>query len=94
MAEKSPGSVSASLIIVIIVAAAIGAVIALILQGAGLSTRAIAIISGFVATIIASIARYKILFLGAGKGPDDFPHTVRRRDLRGYRFYCGKSRGA
>ncbi|HXE01781.1 MAG TPA: hypothetical protein VN623_07520 [Hyphomicrobium sp.] len=71
MAEKSPGSVSASLIIVIIVAAAIGAVIALILQGAGLSTRAIAIISGFVATIIASIARYKILFLGAGKGPDD-----------------------
>ena len=72
MAEKSPGSVSASLIIVIIVAAAIGAVIALILQGAGLSTRAIAIISGFIATIIASIARYKILFLGAGKGPDDF----------------------
>jgi hypothetical protein len=71
MAEKSPGSVSASLIIVIIVAAAIGAVIALILQGAGLSTRAIAIISGFIATIIASIARYKILFLGAGKGPDD-----------------------
>jgi len=71
MAEKSPGSVSASLIIVIIVAAAIGAVIALILQGAGLSTRAIAIISGFVATIIASIARYKILFLGAGRGPDE-----------------------
>jgi len=71
MAEKSPGSVSASLIIVIIVAAAIGAVIALILQGAGLSTRAIAIISGFIATIIASIARCKILFLGAGKGPDD-----------------------
>ena len=71
MAEKSPGSVSASLIIVIIVAAAIGAVIALILQGAGLSTRAIAIISGFIATIVASIARYKILFLGAGKGPDD-----------------------
>ena len=71
MAEKSPGSVSASLIIVIIVAAAIGAVIALILQGAGLSTRAIAIISGFIATIIASVARYKILFLGAGRGPDE-----------------------
>ena len=71
MAEKSSGSVSASLIIVIIVAAAIGAVIALILQGAGLSTRAIAIISGFIATIVASIARYKILFLGAGRGPDD-----------------------
>jgi hypothetical protein len=71
MAEKSPGSVSASLIIVIIVAAAIGAVIALILQGAGLSTRAIAIISGFIATIIAGVARYKILFLGAGRGPDE-----------------------
>jgi hypothetical protein len=71
MAEKSPGSVSASLIILIIVAAVIGAVVALILQGAGLSTRAIAIISGFIATIVASIARYKILFLGAGRGPDD-----------------------
>jgi ABC-type phosphate/phosphonate transport system permease subunit len=71
MAEKSSGSVSASLIILIIVAAVIGAVVALILQSAGLSTRAIAIISGFIATIVASIARYKILFLGAGKGPDD-----------------------
>ena len=29
------------------------------------------IISGFIATIVASIARYKILFLGAGRGPDE-----------------------
>lgn len=71
MAEKSSGSVSASLIILILVAAAIGAVIALILQSAGLSSRAIAVISGFIATIVASVARYKILFLGAGKGPDE-----------------------
>jgi hypothetical protein len=71
MAEKSSGSVSASLIILIIVAAVIGALIAVILESTGLSSRAIAVISGFTATIVASVARYKILFLGAGRGPDD-----------------------
>ena len=68
MAEKSSGSVSASLIILILVAAVIGAVVAIVLQSAGLDLRPTALIAGFIATIVASIARYKILFLGAGRG--------------------------
>lgn len=71
MAVKSGGVVSASLIILILVAAAIGAVAAIVLQETGLGSRAIALIAGFLATIAASIARYKIIFLGAGKGPDE-----------------------
>ena len=71
MAEKSSGFVSASLIILILVAAVIGAVVAIVLQSAGLDSRPTALIAGFIATIVASIARYKILFLGAGRGPDD-----------------------
>jgi hypothetical protein len=71
MAIKSGGIVSASLLILIIVAAAIGCAVAIVLQETGLSSRAIALISGFIATLVASIARYKVIFLGAGKGPDD-----------------------
>ncbi|MGQ0671924.1 MAG: hypothetical protein ACT4N2_03460 [Hyphomicrobium sp.] len=78
MASTPSGAVSASLVILILVAAAIGAVVALMLQDTGLSTRAIAVIAGFVATIAASIARYKVIFLGAGKGPDEsrIPNVV------------------
>jgi hypothetical protein len=71
MATKSSGAVSASLIIVILVAAAIGTIVALMLQDSGLGSRTIALISGFTATVIASIARYKLIFLGAGSGPDE-----------------------
>lgn len=71
MAVRTSGSTSASLIVLILVAAAIGAITTVILQNTGLSPRTIAIISGFVATIVASIARYKVVFLGAGSGPDD-----------------------
>ena len=39
MAEKSSGSVSASLIILILVAAVIGAVVAIVLQSAELDSR-------------------------------------------------------
>lgn len=71
MAVRSGGSVSASLIILILVAAAIGAIVALVLQDSGLGPRIVAIVAGFVATIAASFARYKVVFLGAGKGPDE-----------------------
>ncbi|MBA2127021.1 hypothetical protein DLM45_12430 [Hyphomicrobium methylovorum] len=71
MAVKSGGVISASLIILILVAAVIGAGVALILQDTGLGSRTIAIVSGFIATVMASVARYKIIFLGAGKGADD-----------------------
>lgn len=71
MAVRTGGSTSASLIVLILVAAAIGAITTIILQNTGLGPRTIAIISGFVATIAASIARYKVVFLGAGSGPDD-----------------------
>ncbi len=71
MADKAPGIISASLIIVILIATAIGALVALFLAGIVTGTRTLALISGFVATILASIARYKILFLGAGKGADE-----------------------
>lgn len=71
MAVKSGGAVSAGLIVLILVAAAIGAIVTIILQETGLGPRTIAIISGFLATIAASIARYKVVFLGAGRGPDE-----------------------
>jgi hypothetical protein len=76
MPAKSSGAISASLIILILVAAAIGAITALALSAAGLGeagfgTRTFALICGFVATLVASIARYKVIFLGAGKGADE-----------------------
>jgi hypothetical protein len=71
MAVRSGGVTSASLIILILVAAVIGAIVTVILQNTELGPRTIAIISGFLATIAASIARYRLVFLGAGKGPDD-----------------------
>jgi len=71
MAVKQGGSVSASLLILILVAGVIGAIVALVLQDSGLGPRIVAIVAGFLATIVASIARYKIVFLGAGRGPDE-----------------------
>jgi hypothetical protein len=71
MAPRPSGSISASLIILIIVAAVIGAIVAVILENTQLESRWIAVIAGFVATIIASVARYRIVFLGAGSGPDE-----------------------
>lgn len=66
------GVISASIIVLILVAAAIGAIVGLGLSGIeGLGSRTIAIAAGFVATIVASIARYKVVFLGAGQGADE-----------------------
>jgi hypothetical protein len=65
------GVISASLLILIVVAIAIGAGVGLLLGEALPGTRSIAIAAGFLATIIASIARYKLVFLGAQRGPDE-----------------------
>lgn len=71
MREAPEGVVSASLIILVLVASAIGAGVGLLLGGALPGTRAVAITAGFTATVVASIARYKLVFLGADKGVDE-----------------------
>ncbi len=70
MAARS-GVISTSIIILVLIATAIGALIGLALDGVLPGTRSLAITAGLAATIIASIARYKIVFLGAGKGVDE-----------------------
>lgn len=68
------GVISASIIVLILVAAAIGALVALVLSNLGVlpeGNRLLAIVSGFIAVIVASIARYKVVFLGAGQGADE-----------------------
>jgi hypothetical protein len=64
------GVTSASLIIVILVAAAVGAVTGGLLDQAGVDRTTLAIIAGFVATIAASIARHFLIRVVWGVGPD------------------------
>jgi hypothetical protein len=70
MAVRS-GVISMSIVILVLIATAIGAITGLVLDGMLLGTRQLAVASGFIATVIASIARYKLVFLGAGVGADD-----------------------
>lgn len=65
------GVISTSIIILVLIATAIGAVVGLVLDGVLPGTRSLAIIAGLVATVLASIARFKIVFLGAGLGVDE-----------------------
>lgn len=66
------GVISASIIVLILVAAAIGALVALALHGVlPEGNRLLAIVAGFIAVLVASIARYKVVFLGAGQGVDE-----------------------
>jgi hypothetical protein len=71
MAAARGGVISMSIIILVLIATAIGAIIGLVLDGVLPGTRALAIIAGLVATVLASIARYKLVFLGAGVGADE-----------------------
>lgn len=71
MAAKPGSTISASLIIVVLVASVVGAIVAIVLQDTGLGSRTIALIAGFLATIAASVARYKVIFSGAGRGPNE-----------------------
>ena len=61
---------SASLLIVLIVGTAVGALVGLAVGGA-LDPFYLAILAGFVGTIVAGIARDRIVARGAGVGPDD-----------------------
>lgn len=67
------GVTSASLIVIILVAAAVGAVVGGVLGASGTWDPApLAIVSGFVATVVAVIVRNKLLNRLTGVGPDDF----------------------
>lgn len=67
------GVTSASLIVIILVAAGTGAAVGGILgSNTALETAPLAIISGFVATIASVIVRNKLLNRLTGVGPDDF----------------------
>jgi uncharacterized membrane protein YfcA len=70
--EAPEGVVSASLVVVILVATIIGAMVGLLL-GAFLppGSRSIAIPAGFIATVVASIARYKLLAPSTREGVDE-----------------------
>lgn len=70
MAEPKAGVISASLIILILVATVVGAVVALVLKDM-VEPRVMAILAGLVAAILASIARYKLIFRSAGAGSDE-----------------------
>lgn len=70
-ASGGDGLISASILIIVLIAVAIGALVGLALEGVIPGTRSLAVLAGFIATVIASIARYKVVFLGAGAGPDE-----------------------
>lgn len=71
MPSMPQGVTSASLIVIILVAAAVGAIVGGVL-GTNLETAPLALVSGFVATIAAMIVRNKLLNRLTGVGPDDF----------------------
>jgi len=65
-ADDPEGVVSASLVVVTVVAVVIGALVGLLLgEFLPPGSRFIAIPAGFIATIVAGIARYKLAALGA-----------------------------
>jgi hypothetical protein len=65
------GVTSASLIVIILVASAVGAVVGGILDGK-LDIVPLAIVSGFVATVVAVIVRNELINRFSGAGRDDF----------------------
>ena len=71
MPSMPQGVTSASLIVIILTAAAIGAIVGGII-GTSLDMAPLALVSGFVATIVAIIVRNKLLNRLSGVGADDF----------------------
>ena len=65
------GVTSASLIVVILVAAAVGAVVGGLLEQTGMDRVLLAVVAGFVATMAAVIARNELINRVSGAGPDD-----------------------
>ncbi len=70
MPSMPQGVTSASLIVVILTAAAIGAITGGII-GTSLTTAPLAVVSGFIATIVAVAVRNELLNRFSGAGPDD-----------------------
>jgi hypothetical protein len=70
MAVRPEGTISASLIVIVVVATAIGAVVGLLLDGL-VGSRTLAVLSGLIATVLASIARYTLLYRISGAGTDE-----------------------
>jgi hypothetical protein len=64
------GVTSASLMIVILVAAAVGAVVGGLLDQMGVDRTLLAIIAGFVAIVAAGVARHVMIRVVWGAGPD------------------------
>lgn len=71
MPSMPQGVTSASLIVIILVAAAVGAIVGGLI-GTNLGMAQLALVSGFVATLAAVIVRNKLLYRLTGVGPDDF----------------------
>jgi len=69
-ADYSEGTISASLVIVIVVGTVVGALVGLLLGWARIDARLTAIVAGFIASIAASAARYGILFRETHAGAD------------------------
>ena len=67
-----PGATSASLIIVILIGAAVGAGVGGLLEGVVAEKAWLAVIAGFVATIVAGIIRNALIHGVSGAGPDAF----------------------
>ncbi|MEO8421626.1 MAG: hypothetical protein ABI457_10565 [Hyphomicrobium sp.] len=70
MPSMPPGVTSASLIVIILTGAGIGAIVGGLI-GTSLDTAPLAVISGFVATVVAVVVRNKLLYRFSGVGPDD-----------------------
>jgi len=67
-----PGATSASLIIVILVGAAVGAGVGGLLEGTVTNMALLAIIAGFAAIVVAGIIRNALIHRVSGAGPDVF----------------------
>lgn len=65
------GVTSASLIVIILVAAAVGAAVGGML-GPNFNPALLAVISGFIATVVAVFVRNELINRLTGAGPDDF----------------------
>jgi hypothetical protein len=67
-----PGATSASLIIVILIGAAVGAGVGGLLEGVVADKAWLAIVAGFVATVVAGMVRNALIHGVSGAGPDTF----------------------
>ena len=85
MPSMPQGVTSASLIVIILTAAAIGAIVGGII-GTSLDMAPLALVSGFVATIVAIIVRNKLLNRLSGVGADDFKIPDGDRRVRDHRL--------